>query len=105
MGAGGRKTAPGGASRKSVTMHRANVAKITSKIVNYALVRQNMRKNAFQKQNGQTRIWTFLEKYHFTLFVLAGYIALSYSFLKSQCGGKWAPEGAKWRREVPCEKA
>ena len=70
--------APGGAMRKSVTMHRQNVAKITSKIVNYALVRQNMRKNAFQKQNGQTRIWTFLEKYHFTLFVLAGYIAFCF---------------------------
>jgi len=39
--------APGGAMRKSVTMYRANVAKITLKIVNYALVRLNMRKNAF----------------------------------------------------------
>jgi hypothetical protein len=47
MGAGGRKIAPGGAARKSVTMHRANVAKIMSKIVNYALVRLNMRENVF----------------------------------------------------------
>lgn len=39
--------APGGAARKSVTMHRASVAKIRAKNVNYALVRLNMRKNAF----------------------------------------------------------
>jgi hypothetical protein len=47
MGAGGRKMAPGGAVRKSVTMHRANVAKITSKIAKYAVVRLNMRENVF----------------------------------------------------------
>ena len=47
MGAGGRKMAPGGATQKSVTMYHQNVAKITLKIVNYALVRQNMRKNVF----------------------------------------------------------
>jgi hypothetical protein len=39
--------APGGAVRKSVTMYHQNVAKITAKISNYAVVRLNMRENVF----------------------------------------------------------
>ena len=53
MGAGGRKMAPGGATRKSVTMYRANVAKITLKIVNYALVRQTCEKTRFKSKTAK----------------------------------------------------